>query len=145
MSSDPGCPFLCHAPWVGPKKPWSQSTPGRRAAQGATSGPTAARDASGAAKAEDSPPRGHHATRHRFGDQPIRPRSAIQVAIGRSPARRPRSEKGIIRCHPPANSHCDDGSDRKWLIHSLETLSIADLRLRESLGGALKWYERKAA
>ena len=27
----------------------------------------------------------------------------------------------------------------------LETLSIADLRLRESLGGALKWYERKAA
>ena len=33
----------------------------------------------------------------------------------------------------------------KWLIHPLETLSIADLRLRESLGGALKWYERKAA
>ena len=27
----------------------------------------------------------------------------------------------------------------------VETLSIADLRLRESLGGTLKWYERKAA
>ena len=27
----------------------------------------------------------------------------------------------------------------------LETLSTADLRLRELLGGALKWYERKAA
>lgn len=27
----------------------------------------------------------------------------------------------------------------------VETLSIADLRLRESLGGTLKWYEPKAA
>jgi transposase InsO family protein len=27
----------------------------------------------------------------------------------------------------------------------VETLSIADVRLRESLGGALKWYELKAA
>ena len=111
----PRLPVSMPRPWIGAPKPLTQFAPGRRAAQGATSGPTPARDAFRGAKAKRSPPRGHHATRQKFRHQRSQPRSALLPVASRPTAVCPRSEKGVIRCHPPVNSHFEDCSYMKWI------------------------------